>query len=241
MCPITQSAPTIVGEPSVSGRGPSTWKTLPSCTFERAPTSIRWMSPRSTQLYHTLACYRRPGQAWTFYEIDPEVLAYSTRGQFTFLDRCAPAAPVVIGDARLKLVDAAPGSFDILAVDAFSSDAIPLHLLTDEAVGVYLRALADDGLLLIHISNRFVDLEPVLSALARERGLAAAIRDDQDSSGLEAKGLRHSRWVVLARDRAKLAELTAGAGWKPLVSPATSVWRDDFASILPHLTWRKFF
>jgi SAM-dependent methyltransferase len=189
----------------------------------------------------TLACYRRPGQAWVFYEIDPEVLAYSKRGQFTFLDRCAPGVPVVIGDARLKLAGAQPGSFDILAVDAFSSDAIPLHLLTDEAATVYFRALAPDGLLLIHISNRFVDLETVLSALARERGLAAALRDDNDYPALRARQLMRSRWVVLSRDRIKLAALTASGGWKPLGPPAASVWHDDFASILPYLTWKSFF
>ena len=191
----------------------------------------------------TLACYRRPGQAWTFFEIDPEVLAYSQRGQFTYLDRCADGAPVAIGDARLKLAEFAPASFDILLVDAFSSDAIPLHLLTDEAMGVYFRALAGDGLLVIHISNRFVDLEPVLAALARERGLVAAKRSDirkAKDGGLDA-GLSSSHWVALSRDRAKLAALTSGGGWRPLVPPAEAVWRDDFASILPHLTWRTFF
>jgi len=186
----------------------------------------------------TLACYRRPGQAWTFFEIDPEILAYSKRGEFTYLSRCAANEPVVIGDARLKLAEARPGGFDILVVDAFSSDAIPLHLLTEEANQVYLRALAPDGLLLVHISNRFVDLEPVLAALARELGLAAAIRDDQPSG----PGLGASNWVALSRDRAKLAALTGdGPAWRPLAAPAGEVWRDDFASILPHLTWRTFF
>ena len=185
----------------------------------------------------TLSCYRRPGQSWTFYEIDPEVLAYSQRGQFTYLKRCAGDSPVVIGDARLKLAEAPAGSLDILAVDAFSSDAIPLHLLTDEAAEVYFRALAPDGVLLIHISNRFVDLEPVLAALGKARGLATAIDKDEKV----AKGLSRSDWVALSRDPAKLAELTAGGGWQPLKPPADSVWRDDFASILPHLTWRTFF
>src|SRR4029079_9893144 len=113
-------------------------------------------------------------------------------------------------------------------VDAFSSDAIPLHLLTVEASAVYFRALAPDGVLLIHISNRFVDLQPVLAALARERGLATAIRWDSDPG----RGLTPSKWVVLTHDRAKFAELTAGGAWRPLEAPAGTVWRDDFASIL---------
>jgi hypothetical protein len=191
----------------------------------------------------TLACYRRPGQSWTFFEIDPAVLAYSQRGQFTYLARCAGNSPVVIGDARLKLAEVPANSFDMLLVDAFSSDAIPLHLLTDEAAEVYFRALAPDGLLIIHISNRFVDLEPVLAALARERGLFAARRSDIHmlKEGSLDDGLSSSHWVALSRDRAKLAALTVGGGWRPLAHPAGTVWRDDFASILPHLTWQTFF
>ncbi len=185
----------------------------------------------------TLACYHRPGQSWTFYEIDPTVLAFSRRGLFTYLERCAPQARVVIGDARLELAEAPPASLDVLAIDAFSSDAIPLHLLTDEAAGVYFRALAPDGMLLIHISNRYVDLEPVLAALARERRLAASIRKDNPARTDLAK----SNWVALSRDPAKLSALTANGGWRPLAPPAATLWRDDFASILPHLTWSSLF
>jgi len=184
----------------------------------------------------TLACYRKPGQRWTFFEIDPAVLAYSQARQFTFLERCAPEAPVVIGDARLKLEAMDPDSFDILVIDAFSSDAIPLHLLTEEAAQIYFRTLSENGLLLIHISNRFIKLEPVLAALARDEGLAAAIRSDRP----EARHLSASDWVVLSRDPAKLAALTAGGGWRPLAKPAPSVWRDDYASILPQIMWSNF-
>lgn len=186
----------------------------------------------------TLACYRRPGQAWTFFEIDPEVLSYSRRGIFTYLDRCTPQAPVVIGDARLKLAGAAPGSFDILVVDAFSSDAIPLHLLTEEAAQVYFRALAPDGLLLVHISNRFVDLEPALSTLAKKKGAAAAIRKDEP----KGTALTPSNWVALSPDARKVEALagTKDAGWQPLAAPAGTVWTDDYASILPYLQWSKF-
>ncbi len=186
----------------------------------------------------TLACYRRPGQAWTFFEIDPEVLAFSRRGVFTFLDRCAPEARMVIGDARLNLAAASPGSFDVLVVDAFSSDAIPLHLLTAEAQRVYFRALAPDGLLLVHISNRFIDLQPVLAALAADGGVVAAQRQDEPKSAT----LAASDWVALSNDPARLEALVAASGdrWKPLGKPATSVWRDDYASILPHFRWHVF-
>ncbi len=184
----------------------------------------------------TLACYGRPGQSWTFFEIDPEVLAYSQRHQFTFLDNCAPKAPVIIGDARLKLEGLPDDSFDILVVDAFSSDAIPLHLLTEEAQRTYFRTLAKNGLLVIHISNRFIKLEPVLAALAREEGLASAMRPDRP----EPKYLAASDWVVLSRDPKQLAALTSEGGWRPLVAPAPSVWRDDYASILPQIIWKNF-
>lgn len=184
----------------------------------------------------TLACYRKPGQSWTFYEIDPAVLAYSERGQFTFLSRCAPEAPVVIGDARLQLEKLPDNSYDILVVDAFSSDAIPLHLMTEEAQRGYFRLLAPDGLLLLHISNRFINLEPVLAALAREGKLVAALRADEP----KGKGLIKSNWVALSRDPRQLQALTSGSGWRPLGKPASEVWRDDYASILPYIIWDNF-
>ena len=143
-----------------------------------------------------------------------------------------------IGDARIEVAKAAPGSFDVLAVDAFSSDAIPLHLLTDEAIGVYLRALSPRGLLMIHISNRFIELEPILAAAARRRGLAAAVRDDNPPDRVY---LTPSSWVVLSRAQSQLDALARArpdAEWRPLLAPATQVWTDDHASILPYVRWR---
>ncbi len=184
----------------------------------------------------TLACYKQPGQTWTFFEIDPAVLAYSTRGQFTFMQSCAPEAPTIIGDARLQLEKLPAGSFHILVVDAFSSDAIPLHLMTKEAQEGYFRTLAPNGLLLMHISNRFIRLEPVLAALAKEGKLASAVRIDNPSG----QGLTGSTWVAMSRDPAQLKALTADGKWRPLAPPAAEVWRDDYASILPHLIWKNF-
>lgn len=185
----------------------------------------------------TLACYYRAGERWRFYEIDPAVLRLSLDGTFTYLTGCAREAEVVLGDARLELAKAAPGSLDVLAVDAFSSDAIPLHLLTDEAFGVYLRALSPKGLLVVHISNRYIELEPVLSAIARERGLTAAVRDDNPADRV---ALTPSSWVVLTRDPGQLKALAAQRGdapWNKLEPPARDVWTDDHASILPYVRW----
>lgn len=184
----------------------------------------------------TLACYRQPGQTWTFFEIDPAVLDYSTRGQFTFMKSCAPEAPTIIGDARLQLEKLPAASFDILVVDAFSSDAIPLHLMTKEAQEGYFGTLAPKGVLLMHISNRFIRLEPVLSALAKEGKLASAVRIDNP----KGEGLTGSTWVAMSRDPAQLKALTADGKWRPLAKPAAEVWRDDYASILPHLIWTNF-
>ncbi len=190
----------------------------------------------------TLACFHQPGMHFTFYEIDPVVLDLSRQGRFTYLSSCTPQAPVVIGDARIELQRALRGSFDLLAIDAFSSDSIPLHLLTDEAFGIYLDALAPRGVLLVHISNRFIDLEPPLSAEVRRRRLHAAVREDNPVPD-EATGYTGSTWVAIAREPSQIKALEAGApamAWRPLTEPAAQVWTDDHASILPYLQWRNF-
>jgi SAM-dependent methyltransferase len=188
----------------------------------------------------TLACYSRPGQDWTAYEIDPVIVAIARNARdFTFLDRCRRDLPVVIGDARLKLAAVPPGRFDILAIDAFSSDAIPLHLLTVEAFRIYARTLTPDGVLLINVTNRFLDLEPVVAAIARAEGWTAQVRHFRPSAVHPGAGDIRSTWIMLtrtpARSAAILAVLPGGAdGWSALVAkPGATAWTDDFSSILP--------
>ncbi|WP_156679684.1 spermidine synthase [Sphingomonas profundi] len=187
----------------------------------------------------TLACYARPGQDWRFYEIDPAVVAIARDPRrFTFLSRCTPGVPIEIGDARLSLSRAPAGGLDLLVVDAFSSDSVPMHLLTREALGVYRRALAPGGLLMVHISNRFFDLEPVLAAAARADGLAAALRDYTPDARAAKAAAARSIWVALSPDPRTLARLTAGRadGWRPLVDrPGFRAWSDDYGSVLPVL------
>ncbi|WP_271079096.1 fused MFS/spermidine synthase [Aurantiacibacter sp. MUD61] len=185
----------------------------------------------------TLACYKQPEQDWTFFEIDPVVLDYSENGEFTYLSDCAPDSPTVIGDARLELEEMPGNSFDILVIDAFSSDAIPLHLLTLEALDIYLRALPEDGLLVMHISNNYIRLEPVLAQLAASRGLTARLLEDEGDSENELFG---SNWVALSRDPARIEAVTAEGDWEELESPEGPVWTDDYASILPYLVWKNF-
>lgn len=187
----------------------------------------------------TLACYHRPGQSWRFFEIDPAVLDLSRNGTFTYLRDCAPGAQVVLGDARLKLAQVPEGTFDLLAVDAFSSDAIPLHLMTDEAMGVYLDAIGPKGILLVHISNRYIDLEPVLAAIARKRGLGIAIRDD-DTTPNTGSYFTPSTWVAIARDPARIDALRTidpARSWRGPGPVTARAWTDDHASILPQVRW----
>ena len=187
----------------------------------------------------SLACLAHRGQHWTFFEIDPVVRRFSTDGTFTFLRDCTPDAHIVIGDARLRLEQAAPHSFDALAIDAFSSDSIPLHLLTREAFDVYARALVPDGLLLVHVSNRYIDLVPVLAALAQERGLTARERLDLPA---DMNLYSPSRWIVLSADPARLdalARMHPDLPWTALETPTGPAWTDDHASILPYIRWSQ--
>lgn len=199
----------------------------------------------------TLSCYRRPGQRWTIFEIDPVMVDIARDpSKFTFLSRCAPDVPIIIGDARLQIEKLPPAQFDILVIDAFSSDAIPLHLLTKEAIDLYARALKPDGVLLIHISNRFFDLEPVLAAEAKERGWPTTIRIDPAGAGNATSALSGSSWVVLTATPARMDQLTGGArarnqapqdgAWVPLAArDGVSRWTDDYASTLPILLWKN--
>lgn len=200
----------------------------------------------------TLACYRKPGQTWQFFEIDPLIVEIAKeRKIFSFLEKCAPDATITLGDARLTLADVPQGKFDILALDAFSSDAIPLHLLTKEAFETYGKALSPDGMLLVHISNRYIDLNPVVAAEAKANGWYAALRHDSPTEELMNKGARASQWIALSRNPAKLAQLTGPLDsrkseyynptqWLKLDSPGkTQAWTDDYASVLPHLSLWK--
>lgn len=188
----------------------------------------------------TLACYAQPGQDWRFFEIDPAVVSIARDpDQFTFLSRCTPQAPAIIGDARLTLAAEQPGRFDLLAIDAFSSDVVPMHLLTVEAFRVYARSLGQDGLLMVHISNRFVDLEPVLAAAARTLGWSVAVRQYKPDAAGKAQRHSASLWVALSPDSRRIEALKAhgaarGQPWRPLAGRAGyDAWTDDFASILP--------
>ncbi len=188
----------------------------------------------------TLACYAQPAQRWRFYEIDPAVIRIARdTGQFTYLKDCLPNPTIRIGDARLSLEEDAAASLDLLALDAFSSDAIPMHLMTREAFAAYARVLQRKGVLLVHISNRFLDLEPVVAAAANDGGWHAMKLFYQPPRYTAVAS--PSQWIALSRDADTLRTLAAGnRRWQPLRARAGfAAWTDDYSTILPLLKWRR--
>jgi hypothetical protein len=184
----------------------------------------------------SLASYAGPGQEIDFYEIDPTVKKISTNPDyFSFLSECKANWKVILGDARFTMEKAPPHSYGIIILDAFSSDAIPVHLLTKEAVNLYFSKLRQDGVLLIHISNKYVNLAPVLAKLADESGLAGRLCDDEEDDEIGKYG---TTWVLLARKEADFGGLSRSDVWKKIESRETvNIWTDDFSNILSVFKW----
>lgn len=185
----------------------------------------------------TLA-YARPDQAWDVYEIDPLVIQIARDPSlFTYLTDCCAVVPRIIeGDGRLQLAHAADARYGLLILDAFSSDAIPMHLLTAEAVELYFSKLAEGGWLVMHLSNRYLNLEFVMEGLAREKGYSGLIWIDDENDRLEGK--EQSQWLVLTRTEADLRGLTRDPNRIPLDSRPTGVpWTDTRSSLLPIFRW----
>jgi SAM-dependent methyltransferase len=190
----------------------------------------------------SLAAYGRRGERWTFYEIDPAVeqIAEDPR-YFTFLHDCAADVEVVLGDARLSLQQAHDGQYGVLVLDAYTSDTIPLHLITREALALYLQKLAPDGLLIFHISNRHLRLERVLGVLAQNAGLSCVIQNESGGGEGEllATGKISSKWVVMARRSETLAGLIRDPRWqRPPSHLRARLWTDDYASVFSVFIWR---
>lgn len=188
----------------------------------------------------SLACYAAPGQPFTFYEIDPlvERLARDPR-YFTLLHDSPGNVRVVLGDARLSLRDAPMHGYGLLVLDAFSSDSIPMHLLTREALALYLTKLAEGGMLAFQITNRHVDMRPVLANLARDAGLVGWVREDTAVSEEDVRsGKFPSTWAILVRAPGDARGLAQDPRWKPLKArPDAHVWTDDFSNLVTILRW----
>lgn len=176
---------------------------------------------------------------WTYFEIDPVVIRIAKDPElFGFLSNCAPAAKIILGDARLTLAEQPASEFDYLLIDAFSSDTIPIHLLTREAIALYMSHLKDDGLLVIHISNRHMELQSVVSALARDSGAAIKTRT-QTPKPTSLGDPVPSAVAIFARQPETLAPFTEELGWKQPPNNNVPVWTDDYSNILGAI-WRKY-
>ena len=180
----------------------------------------------------TIAAYGRPGDVYRFYDIDANVIGIA-RSEFTFLGDSGARIETALGDARLSLEREAPENFDVLAVDAFSSDAIPVHLITREALAAYERHMKPDGIVAFHVSNRFLDLIPVVARLAKELDLHAVLISDDPED--EEKTIRsRSDWVLVSRD-AKALEVPAIVDAGAVLAedrPEWRTWTDDYSNLV---------
>jgi hypothetical protein len=182
----------------------------------------------------SLACHARDGEAWSFFEIDPEVIRIAREPRlFRSLSECLPGAPVVIGDGRLTMA-ASAGRFDLIVLDVFSSDSVPVHLLTAEAVALYKSKLAETGVLVINISNRHMRLEGVVADVAAANGMVMRHKADTADTGRFTETLKTAAQVaIVARDPSHMGDLEGDGSWRPVPADAARrTWTDDYSNIL---------
>ncbi|MEM7749258.1 MAG: fused MFS/spermidine synthase [Pseudomonadota bacterium] len=188
----------------------------------------------------SLVCYAQQNETWRLYEIDPLVVKLATDPKhFTFFSKCHPNPDFVLGDARLTLAKEPQGKFDYLVIDAFSSDAVPVHLITREAFAMYIDKVSEDGVVALHISNRHMDLNSVASATAHSiPGIHAAIgiNKQDESKGLDRTG---SKVMFLSRSKEALQGLLKQDDVKIAAKSATAPWTDDYSNVISAI-WRKW-
>ena len=178
----------------------------------------------------SLASYSHPGDSYTFYELDPEIVHIARDPRyFTFLKDARGDVRTVLGDGRLRLSTALPHEYGVIVLDAFSSDAVPVHLLTTDAMRLYLSKLQSDGLIVFHVTNRFLDLAPVLSAVAAATGMTGMVAHDRQSGGLDHRA--PSIWVALAANATALDPLRGVGEWRPLPPTSASAWTDEYSNV----------
>jgi protein-L-isoaspartate O-methyltransferase len=174
----------------------------------------------------TIASYGRAGDTIRFYEIDRQVVEIAQR-DFSFLADSAAEIQVVVGDGRLSLQREPSHAFDVLVLDAFTSDSVPVHLLTSEAFAHYTRQLAPDGVLLANVSNRYLSVDRVVSGSAKSVGFACVLNESPSD---DTHHLAHAEWALLARDASLVAELSRGLSLRPAPG-ADASWTDKRASV----------
>ncbi len=183
----------------------------------------------------TVAAYGNAGDVIRFYEINPLVERVA-RQWFTFLHDSPAQTDVVLGDARLSMAAEAPQRFNVIVIDAFSGDAIPVHLLTREALALYRRHLVPDGLIVFHVSNQYIDLEPVIAEIAADAGLHAV---SVHSHGDDQNGLYFSDWIVVTSNQGFLRQPEVfNNGFPTHRRTDLRLWTDNYSSVFPLLKWQ---
>lgn len=187
----------------------------------------------------SISCYGREDQDWVFYEIDQDVVKMNNEGKyFTYFVNSPPETYVVYGDGRLKMKDAPRHYYDFIILDAFSSDAIPVHLLTREAMKMYLSKLKRNGIIAFHTSNRYLGLRPVIGNLSEDSHLKGLFQHDRGDS---CTGRMGSEWILVARNKENFGALTNDRRWQLLQGdPSLKVWTDDYSNIFSIFDWGRF-
>jgi hypothetical protein len=178
-------------------------------------------------------CYHTAGQQWTIYEIDPAVdrIARDPRF-FKFIGDCAPQTPTVLGDARLSLQQAPDATYNMLILDAYSADYVPVHLITREAMALYARKMTEHGILVFHISSIWIDLAPVLTSLGRDADLLCYFENEKITMAEARTGKYPSNWLVMARRKSDIDALSRDPRWRPCGATTFPVWTDDYSSLV---------
>jgi hypothetical protein len=182
----------------------------------------------------TFACHAEPADSFTFYEIDASVQKMARDpNHFSYIAKCKPDVPIVLGDARLTLAET-QDKYDLIVLDAFTSDAIPIHLMTREAMAIYLNALAPHGIVLLHISNRHMELSSVVAGIAHANGLVSLVNNRGSRDGEDdAKYIFTSTVVISAREKSDFGVLLQDNDWTEIVPPAGQrIWTDDYSNVI---------
>jgi spermidine synthase len=184
----------------------------------------------------SVACYKAPGRHYDFYEIDSDVAKFAEDEKyFTYLSGCGSPYTIILGDGRLKIAEQPDKKYDLIFLDAFSSDNIPIHIMTKEAFEIYFAKLADDGIITMNISNRFFDLRPVLVAIGKELGFTVyfKIHQPEMKKGEISSLYTQSVFAVMSKDEKKIAAYVEKYDWKPYTKDKiVRAWTDDYANIL---------
>ena len=189
----------------------------------------------------SLACRIAAGENWRFFEIDPTVIAIARDAErFSFISSCAPNVPIVVGDARLTFAQEPDRTYDLIIVDAYSSDAIPVHLATAEAMAIYKTKLAPQGVVIMHISNRHLELRSVVEGIGAANGLKTWIWSDDNEETDDDNYIFSSDVAILAENADDIGALAHDKFWVLTPpNPAVRTWTDDYSNIAGAV-WRKY-